>query len=249
MIDDVIIVEDLILDYPLHSSGPRGFKEWITGRFRPDDREPRTHRALNGVSLSVSAGEVLGILGPNGSGKSTLLRTIAGIYAPDGGRVLTRGRISLLAGLGTGFNLGLTGRENIYLGGYVLGVSAREMEAKADEIIEFSGIGSFIDQPIRTYSSGMRARLAFSIAAHIQPEILLIDEVFGVGDHEFAQRSKERIKEMIAGDVTVVLISHNIGMVREVCDRALYLTKGSLLGGDSVESTIESYLSMDDSSK
>ena len=153
-------------------------------------------RALENISMEINKGEVIGIMGANGSGKSTLLRVIAGIYAPDEGSVNVQGRITLLAGIGTGFQQDLTGRENIYLTGSIYGYSKREISDLENEIIEFSGIHDFIDRPIRTYSAGMRARLGFAIVSNLEPDILLLDEVMSVGDAEFRKKSREKIEEL-----------------------------------------------------
>ncbi|MGA0380843.1 MAG: ABC transporter ATP-binding protein, partial [Candidatus Poseidoniaceae archaeon] len=152
-------------------------------------------QGLDDISLDVNKGEVVGIIGPNGSGKSTLLRVIAGIYAPDEGSIEVKGRITLLAGVGTGFNQNLTGRENISLTASIFGFNKKDILEMEEEIIEFSGIREFIDDPIRTYSAGMRARLGFAIISNLDPDILLLDEVMSVGDHEFRKKSRARIEE------------------------------------------------------
>ena len=200
------------------------------------------YRAVNKISLDIKQGEVFGIIGPNGAGKSTLLRMMAGIYAPDEGSLKVRGRVSLLAGLGAGFQRNLTGRENISLSGSIYGISKDELHELIPSIVVFSGIGDFIDQPLRTYSSGMRARLAFSIASHLSPEILLIDEVLAVGDSAFREKSKNKIMEMVKGEATVVIVSHNAAILREICDRVVCLDKGniSLLSSD-VNEVIQRY--------
>ena len=174
---NVIQVENITLDFPFRQNGPAFLKEIFTGRFRRGKDEKTHFRALENVTLEVQRGEVLGIMGPNGAGKSTLLRVIAGIYAPDKGVVRTTGRVTLLATLGAGFQKDLTGVENCYLNGSILGFSNSEVEAILPDIISFSGIGDFIHQPIRTYSSGMKARLAFSIASNMEPELLLFAKI------------------------------------------------------------------------
>ena len=167
---------------------------------------------------------------------------MAGIYAPDKGSLKVRGRVSLLAGLGAGFQRNLTGRENISLSGSIYGISKEQLHELIPSIIVFSGIGEFIDQPLRTYSSGMRARLAFSIASHLSPEVLLIDEVLAVGDSAFREKSKHKIMEMVKGEATVVIVSHNAAILREICDRVVCLDKGkiSLLSND-VNEVIQRY--------
>jgi ABC-type polysaccharide/polyol phosphate transport system ATPase subunit len=185
---------------------------------------------------------VFGIIGPNGAGKSTLLRMMAGIYAPDEGSLRVEGRVSLLAGLGAGFQKNLTGRENISLSGSIYGIDPDELYQLVPSIVVFSGIGEFIDQPLRTYSSGMRARLAFSIASHLSPEVLLIDEVLAVGDSSFREKSKQRIMEMVKGDATVVIVSHNAGILREICDRVMCIANGKIdIVSDDINAVIERY--------
>ncbi|MAL52528.1 MAG: hypothetical protein CMQ68_00265 [Gammaproteobacteria bacterium] len=184
--------------------------------------------ALDGVSLQLFEGEIVGIIGKNGSGKSTLLRTISGIYSPDKGTVRTKGQISLLARLGIGFNVHLTGRENIYLYGSILGHSKRTMDGLIDEIISFSGLELSIDKPLRTYSSGMKARLSFSVASAVKSEILLIDEVLGVGDYDFKEKSKIRMQEMVDEAATVVIVSHNLPILEQMCSRLILIDDGKI---------------------
>ena len=242
MTDIAIQLEGVSLDYPKHKSGGGLLREVLTGRFRKTRDAAAWHRALDKLNLTVSRGEVVGIMGPNGSGKSTLLRVLAGIYAPDEGTVRTRGRITLLAGVGTGFNRELTGRENIMLTGSIFGFDQKQMTEMSSSIIDFSGIESFIDEPLRTYSSGMRARLGFSIVSHMEPNILLLDEVMSVGDHDFRKRSRARIEEMVRGDATVIIVSHSANLLRDLCDRIFYLENGEFKTGGSKDSAIEHYL-------
>jgi ABC-type polysaccharide/polyol phosphate transport system ATPase subunit len=243
MTDIAIQLEGVSLDYPKHKSGGGLLREVLTGRFRKTRDAASWHRALDGLDLTVNRGEVVGIIGPNGSGKSTLLRVIGGIYAPDEGTVRTRGRITLLAGVGTGFNRELTGRENIMLTGSIFGFDYKQMTEMSPSIIDFSGIGDFIDEPLRTYSSGMRARLGFSIVSHMEPNILLLDEVMSVGDHDFRKRSRARIEEMVRGDATVVIVSHSANLLRDICDRIFYLENGRFETDGDKESAIEQYQS------
>ena len=233
-----ISVKGVVLDYPLLKSGKSFVKESLTNRFKI---ESKMYRALNAVSVDIGKGEVVGLIGPNGAGKSTLLRIIAGILPPDEGDVWTRGRVSLLAGTGAGMQGNLSGIENIFLSGAIYGMVKSEIEEKRDEIIEFAGIGDFINQPVRTYSSGMKARLGFSISSHIQPEILLIDEVFAVGDGDFAKKSKAKIRELITGGATVVMVSHSISVIQELCTSAFYLENGKILGNGDLDDAISKY--------
>jgi len=192
--------------------------------------------ALDGINLKVNEGEILGIIGRNGSGKSTLLRTISGIYRPDEGSIKSKGQITLMAGLGIGFNVNLSGRENVYLYGSILGNSNEIMNGLMESIIDFSGLNGFIDQPLRTYSSGMRARLGFSIASAVKPDILLIDEVLSVGDQEFRKKSMARILEIVEGSKTVIIVSHNFTIMEQMCTRLIMIEKGKIkANGDPVE--------------
>tara|TARA_X000001036_G_scaffold375469_1_gene364336 strand:+ start:480 stop:1214 length:735 start_codon:yes stop_codon:yes gene_type:complete len=197
----------------------------------------KSFTALKDISLNVHQGEVLGIIGRNGSGKSTLLRVAAGIYQPDQGTVKTRGQTSLLAGVRVGLNEHLTGRENVHLYGSILGHTQETMDSMMEDIIQFSEIGEFFDQPLRTYSSGMRARLGIAIASAVEPEILLIDEVLGVGDPQFREKSKQRILSLVKSTSTVVLVSHSFALMREICDRVAFIHEGKVhCIGDPTES-------------
>ena len=237
---NAIELDSVILDFPV-KTGARYLKEQVTGRFKTEGR--RTHlRALDRVNLEIQQGEILGIIGPNGAGKSTILRVMAGVYSPDGGTVRIRGKCVLLAGIGTGFQSNLTGRENIRLNGSIMGLSDDEIADRMSEIISFSEIPDFIDQPIRTYSMGMKARLGFAIAAHLEPEILLIDEVMAVGDAAFQKKCKRRIRHMVSGDTTVVIVSHNMSTIANFCDRAICINEGIIhTSGEGVEDAIQAY--------
>lgn len=235
-----IQLEKVSLDFPVTKSGARYIKDLFTRRNK--SRSSKFYRAVDEMDLEIHTGEVFGVIGPNGAGKSTLLRVMAGIYAPDEGSVRVRGRISLLAGLGAGFQKDLTGRENVFLSGSIYGISSDELHDLVPSIVVFSGIGKFIDQPLRTYSSGMRARLAFSIACHLSPDILLIDEVLAVGDSAFREKSKQRIMEMVRGKATVVIVSHNASVLREICNRVICLDNGKIdLITEDVEKAIQRY--------
>jgi lipopolysaccharide transport system ATP-binding protein len=196
---------------------------------------------INNISFDLHRGETVGIIGRNGAGKSTLLRLIAGIIEPDAGRIINYGaRVSLLT-LGVGFVSHLSGRQNAMLSGMLLGLRKREISEKMDAIIEFSGLGQFIDQSLHTYSSGMRARLGFSVAIQVDPDVLLIDEVLGVGDEEFRTKSTAEMKRLIKSDKTVVLVSHNLATVRELCDRLVWIEGGRVKQADAAASVLENY--------
>ena len=184
--------------------------------------------ALKNVSFTVRHGQVLGIIGRNGAGKSTILKVISGILKPTEGSVSVRGNIVPMLELGSGFDFDLTGRENIYLNGSILGYSSHFLDEKYDEIVSFSELGEFIEMPIRNYSSGMMMRLAFSIATVVNPEILIVDEILAVGDEAFQRKSRQRMLELMGGGTTVLFVSHSLDQIREMCDRVLWLDHGQI---------------------
>jgi ABC-2 type transport system ATP-binding protein len=198
--------------------------------------------ALRDVSFEVPEGSTFGLIGENGSGKSTLLKCLARILLPDEGSVRTRGRIAALLELGSGFHPELSGRENVYLNGSILGLSKRELDAKLEEIVDFSGIESFIDQPVKNYSSGMYVRLGFAVAINVDPEILLLDEVLAVGDEAFQRKCEERFTEFRASGRTVVLVSHAMSSMRTLCDRVARLDHGKLLDVGSPNDVVDHYV-------
>lgn len=198
--------------------------------------------ALRGVSFNVKMGEVVGVIGRNGAGKSTLLKIISRITFPTSGKVELRGRVSSLLEVGTGFHSELTGRENVFLNGTILGMTRKEINEKFDEIVDFSGVEKFIDTPVKRYSSGMRVRLAFSVAAHLEPEILLVDEVLAVGDISFQRKCLGKMEKVAEGGRTVLFVSHNMGMIRNLCQRAILLESGFLSGYGGVSPVIDQYL-------
>jgi lipopolysaccharide transport system ATP-binding protein len=210
-------------------------------------REPQPEfAALDDVSFSVARGEVLGLVGANGAGKSTLLKVLSKITEPTEGRVLIRGRVGSLLEVGTGFHPELTGRENIFLNGTILGMRRAEIVRRFDEIVEFSGVSQFLDTPVKRYSSGMQVRLAFAVAAHLEPEILLVDEVLAVGDAEFQQRCLGRMREVTNEGRTVVFVSHNLAAVRALCSRAVVLESGRLVFDGPTDEAVQHYLGFRD---
>ena len=209
-------------------------------RRRPS-RGPERYEALRGVDLSVWQGRSVGIIGENGSGKSTLLRIIAKIYRPDSGSVEVNGRLTALIELGAGFHPEFTGRENIVINGMMLGFSRRRILHRLDEIVAFADLGDFIDQPARTYSSGMFVRLGFSVAVHLDPEILLIDEVLGVGDEAFQKKCSERIADFRRRGNTMVLVTHDLAAVKRWCDDAAWLDRGMVRVVGPPSTVIEAY--------
>ena len=190
---------------------------------RVADDAPDTFWALDDVSFEVKRGEVLGVIGRNGAGKSTLLKILSRITEPTSGRVGIKGRVSSLLEVGTGFHPELTGRDNVYMNGTLLGMTKREIDRKFDEIVAFSGVDRFLDTPVKRYSSGMQVRLAFAVAAHLDPEILIVDEVLAVGDYEFQNKCLGKMEEVATGGDgrTILFVSHNMGMVRSLCSRCL----------------------------
>jgi ABC-type polysaccharide/polyol phosphate transport system ATPase subunit len=207
-------------------------------------RKYRDFYALRDVSLSVARGEATGIIGRNGSGKSTLLQLIAGTLAPTSGSVAVRGKVSALLELGSGFNPDFTGRENVYLNGAIYGFTHTEMSARMDEIASFADIGDFIEQPVKTYSSGMMMRLAFAIAVNVQPDVLIIDEALAVGDVFFSQKCFQRIREIVHRGATLIFVSHDMGAIQSLCDRAILLSQGSLMFDGAPEDCVSRYFNL-----
>jgi lipopolysaccharide transport system ATP-binding protein len=199
--------------------------------------------ALRDLNFDIREGEVVGIIGRNGAGKSTLLKILSRITEPTTGRAEIRGRVSSLLEVGTGFHPELTGRENIYLNGVILGMSRSEIQRKFDEIVEFSGVEQFLDLPVKRYSSGMAVRLAFAVAAHLEPEILIIDEVLAVGDAEFQRRCLGKIKEVSGGGRTVLFVSHNISAVAAICGRGIVMKSGRIEFDGGVDGAVAKYMS------
>jgi lipopolysaccharide transport system ATP-binding protein len=202
----------------------------------------RSFTVLKDISFEVSVGETIGIIGKNGAGKSTILGLLAGVLKPSSGQVTVAGRIAPLLELGAGFHPELSGRENILLNGILLGMLKREVEEKRDAIIEFSELEEFIDQPIRTYSSGMLARLGFSVAVHCDPDILLIDEVLAVGDQDFQKKCIEKMRVFKQEQKTIVFVSHNVEEIRQVCDRVIWIDQGIVYREGRVDQVINEYI-------
>jgi lipopolysaccharide transport system ATP-binding protein len=213
----------------------------IGGNVAPEERI----WALKDLTFTINEGEVVGIIGRNGAGKSTLLKILSRITAPTKGRIAIRGRIGSLLEVGTGFHPELSGRENIFLNGALLGMKKKEIERKFDEIVDFSGVEKFIDTPVKRYSSGMSVRLAFAVAAHLDPEILLVDEVLAVGDAEFQRKCLGKMGDVAKSGRTVLFVSHNLGAVNKLCPRSIWIHKGQLCGFKSSAVVIDEYLQDD----
>ncbi len=231
-----VTVEDLHITY-------RGLKKTsIRASWKNFGSKVELFQALKGVSFEIEEGKILGIIGKNGAGKSTMLRAIAGIFSPDKGRIDLHGRTISLLSIGVGFNKKLTGRENIYLSGMLLGFSEEEIASKEKEIIDFADIGDFIKKPVKTYSSGMYSKLAFAITAILETDIMLIDEVLSVGDAKFKEKSYNKMKELISDDTrTVIIVSHSLATIRELCDEVLWLNDGEMMMKGKAEDIIPKY--------
>ncbi len=222
--------------------------ETLSGMIGAKNNRKEEFWALKDINFEVNKGEVIGIIGKNGAGKSTLLKILSRITQPTNGKIEINGRVASLLEVGTGFHPELTGRENIYLNGTVLGMSRQEVKNKFEEIVEFSGVRKFIDTPVKHYSSGMYVRLAFAVAAHLEPEILIIDEVLAVGDADFQKKCLGKMKEVAGEGRTVLFVSHNMNAVLTLCDRAILLTNGSLEYSGNVNDTIRHYFNKIDHS-
>jgi lipopolysaccharide transport system ATP-binding protein len=258
MSDTVISVENLSKCYQLGVIGTGTFRGdvqrwWARQRGKPDpyltigendqsSREGETIWALKDITFSVQQGEALGIIGRNGAGKSTLLKILSQVTAPTSGLVKVKGRIASLLEVGTGFHPELTGRENIYLNGAILGMTRSEVTRKFDEIVEFSGVEKFIGTPVKRYSSGMYVRLAFAVAAHLDPEILVVDEVLAVGDAEFQKKCLGMMGDVAHEGRTVLFVSHNLGAIITLCNRAILIDQGNILLNSDTNSVVQKYL-------
>lgn len=238
----MIEVDDIAIAFKLRTRRVAGTQDWLA-------KIGRNHReqfwALDGVSFSVEKGETIGIIGANGSGKSTLLRVMAGIFRPHRGTVSIRGRVATLLTTTAGFQPESTGRENIYMNGVLVGLRKEQIDGLLGDIIEFSGLGQFIDQPVRTYSSGMYARLGFSVAVHANGDVLLIDEVLGAGDAAFAERARGTMEKLLSQGKTVVLVSHSTEAVRRFSSRVLWLDSGKVRMIGDPSTVVQAYLEGD----
>lgn len=234
--------DDVSRQFVLHRERPRSFQELTVNLFRRNDGSHEKFWALRGVSFAVKQGETVGIIGPNGAGKSTALKLISRIIEPTSGRIEVNGRVRALLELGAGFHPDLTGRENIFLNGSILGFGRTEIQRRLDEIIAFAELERFVDVPVKHYSSGMYVRLGFSVAVHTAPEILLVDEVLAVGDQVFQQKCLKRISELRRDGVTIVLVSHGLESIRSLCERAIWLQDGGVQADGSSAEVVDQYL-------
>ena len=241
--DPVIRFENVTKEYPLGAINVSGVKDFLLHlpKYLRERRKRRRFRALHSVSFQVEKGECFGVIGRNGSGKSTTLGLIAGVLRPTLGRVETQGHICPLLELGAGFHSELTGRENILMNGILLGMTREQVMDRMEDIIAFSELGEFIERPIRVYSSGMVARLGFSVVVHLDPEILLIDEVLAVGDQAFQEKCLRKMVEFRDAGVTMVYVSHSMDTVEEICSRVALIEKGELVSAGAPHETISEY--------
>lgn len=237
-----IVVEGLRKNLTTERDRPLELKErLLQGLWRRRRRRREVQQVLRNVNFSVGEGESLGIIGVNGAGKSTLLKCLAGIMQPSSGRVELRGQVVTLLELGAGFNPALSGRENIFLNASLHGMGRRETEARLESIVEFSGLEDFVDSPLRTYSAGMFLRLGFAVAVHLEPDILLIDEIIAVGDASFQERCVAKLQALRASGKTFVLVSHNLDAIRDLCDHAVLLDAGRIIGRGRPDDVIAVY--------
>ena len=234
-------VDHVTKSFRLHSEKNNSLKQLIAGKKRNRYAE---FTALKDVTFDVREGEVFGVIGQNGSGKSTLLKCMAGILQPNSGSVRVTKRMSALLELGAGFHPELTGREKVFLNAAILGMSRRDISARFDEIVEFSGLESFIDSPVKTYSTGMYVRLAFAVAINVDPQLLIIDEILAVGDVTFQQKCLEKFVDFRNEGRTIVLVTHAMNSVKDMCDRAIWLTHGTITGEGDPAELVEAYTEM-----
>lgn len=232
-----IIVDGVTKQFVKRNS--HSFKEAFVGWIRGKKVRSDMFTALDDLSFQIGEGESVAVMGLNGSGKSTTLKLISGVLEPDKGKVYTRGRVAGLIEVGAGFHPDLSGRENVYLNAAILGMNKDEIDARFDDIVAFSEIGDFIDQEVKHYSSGMFMRLAFSVAIHVELDILLVDEVLSVGDAPFRAKCIKKIKELTAQGVTMLVVSHSMGMIKDLCDRGIVIKKGKKIYDGPIEGAAE----------
>ncbi len=232
----IIKFENVTKEYFLYKDSKARFKAIFT-----NNRGVKKHTALKNISFEIMPGESVGIIGKNGAGKSTLLKMITGVSYPTGGKITVNGKVAALLELTAGFSADMTGRENIYLKGYLLGLNDSQVNEIVYDIIDFADLGEYLDQPVRTYSSGMKMRLGFAININIRPDVLVIDEALSVGDAEFKKKCRNKISEMIASGITVLYVSHSADSLREICTRTIYLKDGAVVFDGAVEAGLEKY--------
>ena len=241
--DSIITVDNVSVHFRMDKNHTTSLKEWVVSFLKGKQQYEEFH-ALENVTFDVKRGEIFGVIGRNGAGKSTLLKVVSGIYKPTSGKAVSAGRIAPMLELGSGFDQELSGHDNIFLNGAILGFSEDFLKQKYDEIVAFSELGEFIHQPIKTYSSGMMMRLAFSVATIVEPEILIVDEILAVGDASFQQKSRARMLELMKGGTTVLFVSHTMSQIREMCDRVLWLDHGTVKMIGETQQVCDAYETM-----
>ena len=236
----MIFVENVTMDYRIQQENIKSIKEYLVNALKGRITY-REFRALDDINLHIQPGEVCGIVGRNGAGKSTLLKVIAGVLTPTEGQVHINGNIAPMLELGAGFDQDLTARENIFLNGAILGYSKDFLEKRFDDIVAFSELEEFIEQPVRTFSSGMMMRLAFSIATLVEPEVLIVDEILSVGDGHFQKKSETRMRELMSGGTTVLMVSHALKQIRDLCNRVIWLDHGKVIMDGETQEVCDAY--------
>ena len=238
--EKIIEVSHISMGFKMDMNKVSSLKEWVVTWLKGQSNY-QTFWALKDVSFEVNKGEVVGIIGRNGSGKSTLLKIISGLFRPSEGEISVKGRIVPMLELGSGFDPELTGRENVFLNGAILGYTEAFLKEQFDDILEFSKLGEFIDMPLKTYSSGMMMRLAFSVATIVQPEILIVDEILAVGDEAFQRKSRAKMLELMGGGTTVLYVSHSLDQIRELCNRVIWLDRGKVVMQGEASEVCDAY--------
>lgn len=241
--DENVAIElrNVSLSFKIGNDKIDNLKEYVIRTLNRTKEKKTIFKATDNVSFKIYKGEKIGIIGFNGAGKSTLLKIISGVYSPDEGEVIIQGNIAPLLSLGAGFDKNYSGRENIFLNGAILGYNEEFLRSKYDEILEFSELGEFINLPVKNYSSGMLSKLGFSIATIVEPDILILDEVLGVGDINFKKKSKEKLHSLMESHTTVILVSHSIREIRNICDKAIWIDKGRLVDMGEVNAVCDKY--------
>ena len=237
--DIAIEVKNMTKTFKLYSDKPNTLKEKIVRGWKS---KPEVRTVLKNINLEIKKGETVALIGVNGSGKSTLLKLMTKIIYPNKGKVTTNGKLTSLLELGAGFHPDFTGRENIYFNASIFGLTKQEIDRKLNDIIEFSELGEFIDSPIRTYSSGMYMRLAFSVAINVEADILLIDEILAVGDQHFQDKCFAKLEELAKSDITIVIVSHSLGPIKKLCNRGIWINNGEVAMDGKCDKVIDAYL-------
>jgi len=238
--ENAIEVRNMTKSFKLYSDKPNTMKERLVRGWKKNNNE--IHTVLKDIDIEIKKGDTVALIGVNGSGKSTLLKLMTKIIYPNKGTVKTNGKLTSLLELGAGFHPDFTGRENIYFNAAIFGLTKEEIDKRVDQIIEFSELGEFIDSPVRTYSSGMYMRLAFSVAINVDAEILLIDEILAVGDQHFQDKCFAKLQELAASNMTIVIVSHNLGSTRKLCNRAIWIRNGEVAQDGESNAVIDAYL-------